>query len=78
MVLMFIQLMFNPPLMLWTNRERFDFRYRKPVAVTGISTILNLLVTVLAVLNTEYKAEARIIGSVFVQTLFGSFSLYSF
>ena len=73
MVLMFIQLMFNPPLMLWTNRERFDFRYRKPVAVTGISTILNLLVTVLAVLNTEYKAEARIIGSVFVQTLFGSF-----
>lgn len=31
MLLMFVQLMFNPPLMLWTNRERFDFRYRKPV-----------------------------------------------
>lgn len=73
MMLMFVQLMFNPPLMLWTNRERFDFRYGKPVAVTGISTILNLLITILAVLNTEYKAESRIIGSVFVQTLFGSF-----
>ena len=32
MLLMFIQLFFNPPLMLWTNRERFDFRYRRPAA----------------------------------------------
>ena len=71
MLLMFVQLMFNPPLMLWTNRERFDFRYRKPVAVTVASTVLNLLITVLAVVSTSYKAEARIIGSVFVQTLFG-------
>ena len=71
MLLMFIQLMFNPPLMLWTNRERFDFRYRKPVAVTVVSTVLNLVVTVVAVLCTSHKAEARIIGTVFVQTLFG-------
>lgn len=71
MVLMFIQLMFNPPLMLWTNRERFDFRYQKPVAVTAVSTVLNLLVTVLAVVSTSYKAEARIIGSAAVQTFFG-------
>ena len=71
MLLMFIQLMFNPPLMLWTNRERFDFRYRKPVAVTAVSTVLNLAVTVVAVLCTSHKAEARIIGTVFVQTLFG-------
>ena len=71
MLLMFIQLMFNPPLMLWTNRERFDFRYRKPVAVTAVSTVLNLFVTVVAVISTSYKAEARIIGTVSVQTLFG-------
>ena len=71
MLLMFIQLMFNPPLMLWTNRERFDFRYRKPVAVTAVSTVLNLFVTVVAVISTSYNAEARIIGTVSVQTLFG-------
>lgn len=71
MMLMFIQLLFNPPLMLWTNRERFDFLYMKPVAVTVVSTVLNLVVTVAAVVSTSYKAEARIIGTVSVQTLFG-------
>lgn len=71
MVFMFIQLLFNPPLMLWTNRERFEFRYRLPAAVTMISTVLNLMITVGAVLNTEYKAEARIIASAAVQTFFG-------
>lgn len=71
MMLMFIQLLFNPPLMLWTNRERFDFRYQRPVVVTVISTVLNLLITIVAVLVTSYKAEARIIGSVAVQTVFG-------
>lgn len=71
MMLMFVQLMFNPPLMLWTNRERFDFRYRWPVAVTLASTILNPVIAIAAVLNTDYRAEARIISSVAVQTFFG-------
>lgn len=71
MILMFIELLFNPPLMLWTNRERFEFRYRGPVTVTVISTTLNLTITIIAVLNTSYKAEARIIGLMAVQTLFG-------
>lgn len=71
MGLMFIQLTFNPPLMLWTNRERFDFHYRWPAIVTLISTILNPVVSVIAVLSTDYRAEARIIASVSVQTFFG-------
>ncbi len=71
MALMFVQLMFHPPLMLWTNRERFDFRYRRPAAVTIASTLLNLAVTVAAVVRTEYKAQARIIGSMSVQTVSG-------
>ena len=74
MLLMFVQLMFQPALMLWTNRQRFDFEYRKPVIVTVLSTVLNLVVTVLAVLNTSYKAEARIGGFVIVQSLFGMVS----
>ncbi|MGN0323159.1 MAG: lipopolysaccharide biosynthesis protein [Oliverpabstia sp.] len=71
MGLMFVQLFFNPPLMLWTNRERFDFHYRWPTAITLISTILNPVIAVLAVLNTSYRAEARIIASVAVQSFFG-------
>ena len=71
MILMVIQLMFNPPLMLWTNRERFDFHYRWPVIVTMISTILNPVIAIVAVLNTSYRVEARIISSVAVQSIFG-------
>ncbi|MCI5512292.1 MAG: oligosaccharide flippase family protein [Eubacterium sp.] len=71
MGLMFVQLFFNSPLMLWTNRERFDFHYRLPAVITLISTILNPVIAVLAVLNTSYRAEARIIASVAVQSFFG-------
>ncbi|MGN1191709.1 MAG: lipopolysaccharide biosynthesis protein [Dorea sp.] len=71
MVLMFIQLLFNPPLMLWTNRERFDFNYHLPVIVTLVSTVLNPVIAIVAVMNTEYKAEARIIAVVVIQAFFG-------
>ena len=71
MFLMFVQLLFNPPLMLWTNRERFDLRYRWPVVVTLAGIIANPIISIVAVLNTEYGAEARIIASVLVQTFFG-------
>lgn len=71
MVLMLIELMFNSPLMLWINRERFDFRYRWPVVVTLATTILNPTIAVIAVLNTEYRAEARIISLALIQTFFG-------
>ena len=71
MLLMFLHLIVQPPMMLWTNRERFDFRYRWPVIVTLTSTILNPIIAVIAVLNTKYKAEARIISFVAVQVLFG-------
>lgn len=68
---MLLMVLFNPALSLWTNRERFDFRYRWPVAVTLVSTILNPVIAVAAVLNTPYKAEARILGTVLVQSVFG-------
>lgn len=71
MAVMFLQLLFQPALMLWTNRERFDFRYRMPVIVTLISTVLNPVIAVIAVLNTKYMAEARIISSAMVQIFFG-------
>lgn len=71
MAVMFFQLLINPPLMLWTNRERFDSRYRLPVLVTLISTIANPVIAVLAVLHTDRAAEARIIATAAVQGFFG-------
>lgn len=71
MAVMFVQLLLNPPLMLWTNRERFDCRYRLPVIVTMVSTVANPVIAVLAVLFTDYRAEARILSSAIVQSVCG-------
>lgn len=71
MALMFLQLFFNSPLMLWTNRERFEFKYRWPVIVTMISTAANPLIAVIALFHTVYRAQARIIASALVQAVFG-------
>ena len=58
MGVMFVQLLLNPSLNLWTNRQRFDYRYRWPVVVTIISTIANPVIAVIAVTTvysgTEY------------------------
>lgn len=71
MAVMFVQLLFQPFLMLWTNRERFDFRYRWPVVVTLISTVANPILAIFAVTHTSYMAEARILASAAVQIFFG-------
>ncbi|MBQ7344604.1 MAG: oligosaccharide flippase family protein [Oscillospiraceae bacterium] len=71
MVFMFIQLLFSPILNLWIGRQRFDFKYRAPVIVTLISTVLSPAIAIVAVLNTSYMAEARIIALAAVQAVFG-------
>ncbi|MDO5411291.1 MAG: oligosaccharide flippase family protein [Lachnospiraceae bacterium] len=71
LLLLLLQLLLNPMLYLWTNREKFDFRYRLPVIVTLVSTVLSPLISVATVMNTEYRAEARVMGTVLVQSLFG-------
>lgn len=71
MLFMFLQLLLQPALMLWTNRERFDFRYRWPVIVTLISTIANPVIAIAAVLCSDYAAEARVISCSLVQAFFG-------
>lgn len=71
MIFMFVQLLFSPILNLWIGRQRFDFKYRAPVIVTLISTVLSPAIAIVAVLNTSYMAEARIIALAAVQAVFG-------
>lgn len=70
-VMMMMQLLWNPGLYLWINRERFDFRYKKPVIVSIISTIASVCISIFVVMHTELKAEARIMATVLVQSVFG-------
>ena len=68
---MFIELLFVPAFNFWAAKERYDYKYRKLVVVTLIMAIGSPLLGVLTVLNTEHKAEARILSYVFVQVCIG-------
>lgn len=71
MTVMFVQLLFSPILNLWINRQRFDFKYRAAVVLTMITTVVSPVIAIVAVLNTQYMAEARILSLAAVQTCLG-------
>lgn len=70
MVAMFLELLFMPALEFWAAKEQFDFKYKKYVAVSIIMTVLSLGGGVLAVMNTEYKVEARVYTDVLAKIFF--------
>lgn len=70
---MFIELFFVPAFNFWAAKERYDYKYRKLVVVTLIMAFGSPILGVLTVLNTEYKAEARVLSYVFVQVCIGLF-----
>ena len=70
MFALFLELLFMPSLEFWAAKERFDFKYKKYVAVSILMTVLSLGGGVLAVLNTEYKVEARVYTDVFAKIIF--------
>ncbi|MDO4803750.1 MAG: oligosaccharide flippase family protein [Lachnospiraceae bacterium] len=68
---MFIELLFVPAFNFWAAKERYDYKYRKIVVVTMIIAFGSPILGVLAVMNTTYKAEARVLAYVFVQVCIG-------
>lgn len=70
MLPMFLELLFMPALDLWATRKRFDYKYRKYVAISLGMNACCMLFGVLAVLGTDYKAEARVYSDVFSKMMF--------
>ena len=55
---------------LWSARKRFEYDYVKIVKLTLCLSFLNPIVGVIAVLITEYKAEAKLIANAVVPIAF--------
>ena len=70
MLAMFAELLFMPALEFWAAKERFDFKYKKYVVISIAMTILSLGGGVLAVINTNYKVEARVYTDVLSKVIF--------
>tara|TARA_B100001245_G_C22880157_1_gene423232 strand:- start:18 stop:1475 length:1458 start_codon:yes stop_codon:yes gene_type:complete len=69
--LLFLQILFMPSILFWSARERFERRYIALVVVTIAMSLLNPVLGILTVINTDSKIVARILGVVVVQVGFG-------
>lgn len=68
---MYIQILSQTPFFIWQGKQRFDYKYKLIVAISIIISILNPILGYIAVINTEYKAEARIVVGVILNFVIG-------
>lgn len=78
MVAMFVELLFVPAFNFWSASQRYEYKYRLLVGVTVIMAFGSPLLGIIAVMNSNYKAEARILSYVLVQVCIGAvFYIYN-
>lgn len=70
MTAMFIELLLMPALELWSTQQRFDYKYRKYVALTLAMSIIAVGGGAIAVICSKYKLEARVYTDVLAKSLF--------
>lgn len=70
-VCMYIQILSQTPFFIWQGKQRFDYKYKLIVIISIIISILNPILGYIAVINTEYKAEARIVVGVILNLVIG-------
>lgn len=73
MVAMFVELLVVPAYAFWAVKQRYDYKYKVLIILTISVALISPLLGVIAVLNTSYKAEARILTYVVVQVFQGAF-----
>lgn len=77
--MLFIQLLFAPSFEFWLASNRFQYSYKKIVTITLCKSILNPILGIILVLNTENKAFARILSLVIIEIVFsGLIMLFQF
>lgn len=70
-MMIFVEAAFVTALQLWSCKERYYYRYKSLVGVTVAMAVLSPLIGIVLIQLTDYKAEARIIATVIVNTGFG-------
>lgn len=71
-LLMFVQVFFDPVINFWIVKQRFDYNYRKIVIRTIVMVSLNAILGIIFVLIvSSNQAIARTISIVLVQIIFG-------
>lgn len=70
-VCVFVEILGQIPYNLWATWQRYRYQYKSLVALAFIVAIVNPILGILFVTNTNYKADARIFSGVLVQFVVG-------
>lgn len=70
-VAMLVEIFFLSAFEFWAARERFHYRYVKLVAVSLLSTVLNLSLSIGTILLSEDRLSARIYSDVAIKSILG-------
>ncbi|MEE0858053.1 MAG: oligosaccharide flippase family protein [Acutalibacteraceae bacterium] len=78
--LLFVQILFEPPVNFWSMKQRFEYRYVLLVTRTILMVVLNSVLGIIAVsISITNQGLARVLSIVLVQAIFGGiFYLYFF
>ncbi len=68
---MFVEMLFVPAYSYWTVGQRYDYKYKGIIVVTLVLAMGSPIISVIAVLSTEHKAEARVLSFALVQAAVG-------
>lgn len=71
--LMLVYCTFSTTLTMWSVRERFEYHYRRMVAITLCNTISGTLLSVVLVFIMQEKAFAKVLGTTIITTAIGLF-----
>lgn len=71
MLTMFAELLMIPAFSFWSAGQRYNYRYKALIIVTLIIALSTPALGLIAVLNTTYKAEARVLSVALVQVIVG-------
>ena len=71
MIAMFIELMVSPAISFWSNRKRYEYKYKQVVFRSVGFTVFNALLGIAAVYFSKEKGYARIISCVLANVCFG-------
>lgn len=81
MIMMFVQIVFGPPVIFWSTKQRYEYKYIKLVCITLGMVLANAALGVLFVLQSEVskQATARVFSIIIVQIILGmAFYIYFF
>lgn len=77
-VCIFVYLFFEPVNNFWLALKRYQYEYKNVIVFTFIVSVFTPIISIVLIINTEYKAEAAVLSKVLLSTLMGSILLYQF